>query len=166
MALIKDGQPCPNDWQHLDDSETLPALGPVTVSLKRWQSQRDGLNRDGQPLGIRLEASDSPEALGDMPQEIPLIVLDMQAFTDGRSFSQAQWIRERLGYTGELRVRGDFLLDQVFYLARVGVNAFEFSDASQAQQALPRLHEFSVRYQAANDVKQPLYRYRNTAPTA
>jgi len=160
MALIKDGQPSHNDWLHLTDDETLPTTGPVTVSLKRWQDQRESLSQRDQPPGIRLCADDKVESLTGLPANTPLIVLDMKQFADGRSFSQAQWIRERLGYPGELRVRGDFLLDQVFYLSRVGVNAFEFDDEAHAEQALPRLHEFSVRYQAASDIKQPLYRYR------
>jgi len=161
MALIKDGQHCPDDWQHLNDDDALPTGGAtVTVSLRRWQDQREPLGLHHPLPGIRLSADDKVESLAELPTDMPLIVLDMKQFTDGRSFSQAQWIRERLGYRGELRVRGDFLLDQVFYLARVGVNAFEFEDDTQAGQALTRLNDFSVRYQAASDVKQPLYRYR------
>ena len=162
MAIIKDGQTGRNDWQHLADSEALPVSGAVTVSLKRWLAEREALNGYTSPLGIRLAADDSPEVLqNESPTSLPLVVLDMQAFTDGRSFSQAHWLRERWGYEGELRVRGDFLLDQVFFLARVGVNAFEFKDDAQAAAALPRLSEFSVRYQAAQDIKEPLYRYRS-----
>jgi len=166
MAVIKNGGKIANDWQHLANEEALPVTGPITVSLKRWQAERDALKAYTSPVGVRLSAADHPEWLEQEPVDFPLIVLDMQTFTDGRSFSQAQWIRERWGYRGEIRVRGDFLLDQVFYLSRVGVDAFEFSDEAQAEKALPKLGEFSVRYQAACDVRDPLYRRGRTGGQA
>ncbi|MGI9210924.1 MAG: DUF934 domain-containing protein [Methylococcaceae bacterium] len=161
MPLIKDGQISQDNWRHLADTDSLPAAGSITVGLKRWQDEREALAQYGAPVGVRLLAEDSVEALGAYMAVLPLIVLDMRQFVDGRSFSQARWIRDRLAYRGELRARGDFLLDQVFYLKRVGVNAFEFENITQAEHALPRLNEFSVRYQASSDTSQPLYRYRN-----
>ena len=40
-------------------------------------------------------------------------------FTDGRGYSIGALLRERYGFTGELRAIGDVLRDQLFYLARV-----------------------------------------------
>lgn len=161
MALIKDGQICQDNWLHLADDDSLPTNGAITVSIKRWQDEREALAQYGSPVGVRLLAEDSVEVLSAYMADLPLIVLDMRQFVDGRSFSQARWIRDRLAFGGELRVRGDFLIDQVFYLKRVGVNSFEFENVTLAEQALSRLNEFSVRYQASSDIGQPLYRYRN-----
>jgi uncharacterized protein (DUF934 family) len=48
----------------------------------------------------------------------------------------------------------------MFYLTRVGVNAFEPKDSQNLQEMLPALKEFTVKYQAAADVKAPLHRRR------
>lgn len=159
MTVIKDGHGIDNAWTHLDDDAPLP-FGAITVSLARWQRERDELRRRDEPVGVRLAPADAPEALGDDLPVLPLIVLDMVPFTDGRSFTQARLLRERLGFTGELRARGDFLRDQMFFLGRVGVNAFEFREGTDLAEQLKAFKEFTVTYQAAVDTNQPLYRRR------
>jgi uncharacterized protein (DUF934 family) len=159
MKVIKNGQPAANTWQHLEDGDQ-PGDAPFTVTLGRWLESGKSLSALGQPFGVRLAAADDPEALaGDLPA-LSLIVLDMAVFTDGRPFSQARLLRERYGYTGELRARGDFLRDQMFFLSRVGVDAFEFPEGTDLQDRLKAFDEFSVTYQAASDTPEPLYRRR------
>ncbi len=160
MAIIKNGAVAENHWQHAADDAALPE-GAASVSLKRWQAERAKLAGRKAPLGMRLEAADAPEALAGDLSRFGLIVLEMAHFADGRVFSQARLLRERLGYAGELRARGDFLRDQMFYLARVGVDAFEFADGADLAAMLPALGEFTVKYQAASDEKLPLYRRRH-----
>lgn len=58
---------------------------------------------------------------------LDLIVLYMPAFADGRSFSQAKYLRLQ-GYTGEIRVAGAYGRDQIAYLLRSGVDSFSISD--------------------------------------
>lgn len=157
MTVIKDGQGIDNGWLHIED-DAPPPPGAITVSLARWRRERDDLLRRGEPVGVRLAPADAPEALGDDLPVLPLIVLDMTPFTDGRSFTQARILRERLGFTGELRVRGDFLRDQMFFLGRVGVNAFEFPEGTDLTDRLEAFKEFTVTYQAAVDSREPLYR--------
>jgi uncharacterized protein (DUF934 family) len=159
MAIIKDGKIAGNDWRHVADDESLPESN-VSVSLKRWKAEKDSLTVRNAPLGLRLNASDAPEEIADDLKHFGLIVLEMAQFADGRVFTQAALLRERYGFIGELRVRGDFLRDQMFYLARVGVNAFEFADGVNLEEMLPALGEFTVKYQAAVDVREPLYRRR------
>jgi uncharacterized protein (DUF934 family) len=161
MAIIKDGRICENQWRHLGDDEALPRDGGVTVSLKRWLAEKEALLKRGAPVGLRLNSEDSPEEIADDAQHFGVIVLDFKQFTDGRGFSQARLLRERFGFEGELRARGDYIRDQVFFLSRVGIDAFEFADAQAAENALPALQEFSVKYQAAADVPEPLYRRRH-----
>jgi uncharacterized protein (DUF934 family) len=158
-AIIKDGKIVGNDWTHAGDGDTLPE-GNATVTLQRWQAEKDALAARNAPLGIRLGTADAPEAIAGDLARFSLIVLEFPKFTDGRVFSQARLLRERYGYTGELRVRGDFLRDQLFYLSRVGVNAFEFPDETNLEDVLPSFSDFTVRYQAATDVREPLYRRR------
>ncbi len=154
MTVIKNGEFMENAWVHLTD-EPMPASGVVTIPLDRWLK----CVHEGTP-GVRLTATDTVEKLvaGEL-NKIPIIVLDMAAFTDGRTFSQARLL-ERLGYRGEIRARGDFLRDQMFFLSRVGVNAFEFPDGTPLEDRLKAFKEFSVTYQAAADRPEPLYQRR------
>ena len=149
MHIIKDGRIVEDRWRHLTDEETTPERTPFTVSLGRWNSQRDALRQPGLVGGVRLGAADRPEGLGSDLSNLPLIVLQFDSLRDGRSFSYARILRERLDYTGEIRARGEFIRDQVFYLSRLGVDSFEFADDAAAKRALPALMDFSAVYQPA-----------------
>ncbi|MGE5651153.1 MAG: DUF934 domain-containing protein, partial [Bacillota bacterium] len=84
--------------------------------------------------------------------------VDFPKFSDGRGFSIAYNLRVRLGYAGELRAIGDVLRDQMFYMQRVGFNAFATREDRNIHDALKSLSDFSEAYQAAWDKKLPLYR--------
>lgn len=161
MTVIKNGEISRNLWVHIGDEDTHAAEGSFTVSLARWQAEKASLAQCGNPVGVRLIATDEPEALADDLARLPLIVLDMNPFTDGRTFSQARLLRERMGYSGEIRVCGDFLRDQMFFLQRVGVDAFEFPEGIDLADRLKAFQEFSVTYQSAADNPVPLYRRRS-----
>jgi hypothetical protein len=45
-------------------------------------------------------------------------MLDFPKYTDGRAYSQARLLRERLGYRGELRATGNVLRDQLLFMRR------------------------------------------------
>jgi len=159
MKAIKNGKSEESSWLHLAD-EPVPPHGPVTVSLERWlRDKAELLTRDGS-VGVRLTTADSVEGLANDLPALKLIVLEMATFTDGRAFSQARLLRERFSYEGEIRAWGDFLRDQMFFLNRVGVNAFEFPDGTPLDDRLKAFNEFSVTYQTAADSPQPLYRRR------
>ena len=159
MSLIKNGQPVIDSWVHLDD-ESAPVDSAFTVSWKRWLAEKELLESSGQLVGIRLSTSDLPENTGIDYTHIQLIVLDIPQFTDGRAFSQARILRDQLGYSGEIRARGDFLRDQMFFLGRVGVNAFEFPEGTDLQDRVKAFEEFTVTYQSAADTREALYQRR------
>lgn len=89
--------------------------------------------------------------LGDRLDGVELIILDFPKFTDGRAYSQARLLRERLGYTGELRASGAVLIDQIPFMLRCGFDSFAsaqkgFSEALDKARTL-----FSVVYQPTGD---------------
>jgi uncharacterized protein (DUF934 family) len=89
--------------------------------------------------------------LGSRLDGINLAVLDFPKFTDGRAYSQARLLRERLGYQGELRASGAVFLDQLPFLLRCGFDSFE-SDQTGFGEALARARTlFSVVYQPVGD---------------
>ena len=132
------------------DADPLPGDGPVIVSLKRFQSERDLLLARGEKLGLRLDASESPEFIGGDVHKLALIVLQVPYFRDGRAFSWARLLRTRLGYKGELRVTGHVLRDQITFYARVGVDSFDLprpvteADIAAAQAEMSNVYQPSV----------------------
>jgi uncharacterized protein (DUF934 family) len=84
--------------------------------------------------------------------------VDFPKFTDGRGYSIAYNLRARLGYTGELRAIGDVLRDQLFYMQRVGFDAFAVRADKNIHDAVKGLTDFSEKYQTSWDEKNPLFR--------
>ncbi|HUL12304.1 MAG TPA: DUF934 domain-containing protein [Methylococcaceae bacterium] len=159
MQIIKDGKIVQDDWRHIADDESLPT-GRFTVSFARWQAEGDILKSAGGEIGLRIRGEDAVETIAGDLNHFTLICIDFPTMADGRGFSLARLLRERYGFHEEIRARGDFIRDQMFFLSRVGVNAFECPPEQSLEALLPALQEFTVKYQAAVDEKEPLYRRR------
>ncbi|MEQ1638001.1 MAG: DUF934 domain-containing protein [Methylococcales bacterium] len=147
MQLIKDQQIIDDHQQFIADDQALPSQGDITVSLARWQKDRAQLLKMTGKLGVRLEPTDSAEAIADDLPKLALIEVNFPVYTDGRAFSHAQTLSSQYHYQGEIRAVGEFMADQVFYLSRVGVNAFQLPDTQQLSTALSTLKDFSRSYQ-------------------
>jgi uncharacterized protein (DUF934 family) len=160
MKIIKGGHIVEDHWTHLDDEHAPQAGSSATLSLDRLDSLADGERQGLSQLGVRIGPDEDVNRLKAHIQRIALVVLTMNPFTDGRSFSQARVLREQLGFQGEIRAAGDFLRDQMYYLHRLGVDSFEFAEGTDLQDRLKAFSEFTVTYQAAQDEPQPLYRRR------
>ncbi len=142
------------------DTDPLPAGGPVIVSLKRFQSERDLLLARGEKLGLRLDAGESPEIVGDDVHKLALIVLHVPYFRDGRAFSWARLLRTRLGYKGELRVTGHVLRDQITFYARVGVDSFDLPRPVTKADIAAVQAEMSNVYQPSVDGRETIWDLR------
>ena len=57
-----------------------------------------------------------------------MIAVTIPKYADGRAFSIARLLRERDGYQGEIRAVGDYIIDQVPFMRRVGIDAFQTDD--------------------------------------
>jgi uncharacterized protein (DUF934 family) len=161
--LISDRKIGESTWQHVpDDAEALPG-GDITVTLSYWKEHKpDLLARDGR-VGVRVCAGDDPAELSADLDSIPLVVLQFETLVDGRSYSHAYLLRTRLGYRGELRAVGDVHRDQLNFLARCGVNAFELPDGDNAEAALDAFKDYSVVYQPSADDGSLIFARRRTA---
>jgi uncharacterized protein (DUF934 family) len=148
MPIIKDQQVLENAWTFVADDAPL-TNGDITVSVTRWSEDKTKLLQRGGKVGVRLAPADNVAAIGDDLAFISLIELDFPVFADGRAFSQARLLRSRYGYQGEIRAVGHYMADQVFYLHRVGVDAFEFNDRKSLELALSAINDFTVRYQSS-----------------
>jgi uncharacterized protein (DUF934 family) len=67
-------------------------------------------------------------------------------------------LRSRFGYRGELRAIGDVLPDQLFFMKRVGFDAFAVRPDKDIHQALRSLRPFSDSYQGSWNEAVPAYR--------
>ena len=153
--------PAEISFVQVKDDEPLPAQGAVIVSLARFRTERDLLLARAEPLGLRLEASESPESVGPEIYRFALIVLNVPYFRDGRAFSWARLLRTRLGYQGEIRVTGHVLKDQIAFYVRVGVDSFDLPrPVTQAEIAAARA-EISHVYQHSVDGRQTIWDLRH-----
>jgi len=141
------------------DNEPLPE-GPAIVSLARFQKERDSLLARGEKLGLRLEASESPEPIGADVHKIALIVLNVPYFRDGRAYSWARLLRTRLHYKGEIRVTGHVLRDQVAFFTRVGVDSFELPRPASESDLKAARAEISQVYQPSVDGRETIWDLR------
>lgn len=107
------------------------------------------LNPPADPQALRLDNTVDVHTLSFAGATC--IELHFPKFTDGRAYSQARLLRERLGYTGELRATGVVLRDQLPFLLRCGFDSFE-SDQPGFGEALDKARTvFSVVYQPVGD---------------
>ena len=163
MALLRHGALQPNEWRFVADDAAIPADGAITVSLKRWQAERDDLCARRAPVGVRLKNDEQALVLGEDVHRLALIELEFPKFTDGRAFSQARILRDKLGYQGELRAFGNILRDQYFYMTRCGIDTVELPDEKPIDGYLAALKEFSAWYQPASDGRVTVPELRHPA---
>lgn len=163
--IIKDKAVVNDDWALLilAEGETPEAVvvpaGKTIVPLAVWQAQHAVL-QTRTDIGVWIASHERPEVLKDDLAKLPVIAVDFPKFADGRGYSIAYNLRTRLGYIGELRAIGDVLRDQMFYMQRVGFNAFATRPDRNIHDALKSLTDFSEKYQASADEKMPLFKRR------
>ena len=163
MPLLKSGSVIADPWQHVAADEPLPAVGPVVVPFARWTAEREALLARGEPVGVRLANTQAPGELAPDVGRLALIVLEFPKFIDGRAYTQARLLRERLGYRGELRATGHVLRDQLQFMQRCGFDAFEIAEPDAAQAWRAAVEEIDVFYQPAADDRVPVHRLRRSA---
>lgn len=170
--IIKHKAVVANDWALLrlaegEDAATVAVPeGKVIVPLAVWQAQRADLLTRAE-RGVWLASDQRPEELAADIHLFAVIGVDFPKFTDGRGYSISYNLRARLGFTGEVRAIGDVLRDQLFYMQRVGFDAFAVRADKNIHDALKGLSVFSETYQHSLDQKSPLFRrVQRTGPPA
>lgn len=158
--IIRDQRVVDDHWQHLADDAALPPGGDITVSMARWDKERDALRNHGGKVGVRLPNTVDVQEITLNTTDIPLICLEFPAFGDGRAFTQARLLRERLGYKGELRAIGDVVRDQMYYMQRCGFDSYEPRPDRDIGEALKAFTEITQTYQGAADGRTTVFARR------
>ena len=160
MPLIKQGREAEDTWAFVEDDAAIPSAGCVTISLARLLDDSETLLASNYQLGVRLQPDDDPHALAPHLDRIALIEISFPKYTDGRGFSQAQLLRRRLSYSGELRAVGHVLRDQILYMNRSGFDAFVTTRADLSG-VMEALNEHSAFYQPAADEAKSVFARRH-----
>jgi uncharacterized protein (DUF934 family) len=165
--IIRNGQIVDDAWRivRLAEGETpvsaaLPGADAI-VPLSVWLARKDEIIARGLPVGVWLDSHEEPGAIAADLGHFALIAINFPKFADGRAYSTARLLRERYGYTGELRAIGDVLQDQLYFMKRCGFDAYAVRADKDIATALAGLNDFPESYQAAADQPQPLFRRRS-----
>ena len=129
MALYKNGAFIDDRWRALPDGEAAPVSGHVIFPFDWWLEERHAFDGSNVPLGIRIEPGTRLDEIAEDIKRFSVIALSFPKYGDGRAFSLARLLRDRYGFTGEIRAVGEVLADQIQLMRRSGFDAFEITDA-------------------------------------
>ena len=163
--LIKNRQIAADTWQLLRPAAdkslpAVPAAGDVIVPLALWLAQRNALLSRSGRLGVWLASNEDPALIAADLRHFGVVAVEFPQFADGRGYSIARLLRERYGWSGEVRALGDVQRDHVFYMSRCGFDAFALRVGENAQAFLRGFDDFSEAYQVSVERPQPLFRRR------
>lgn len=141
------------------DEDVTPD-GPVILSLARFQAEGDALISAGRKVGVRVQPDEEVEALAyDLPR-LALVALVFPKYRDGRAYTSARLLRQRLGFTGEVRAVGDVLRMQAGFMVRCGFDSFVPADGSTPEQWAQAAGRFRHVYQRGADARAPVFEER------
>ena len=116
------------------------------VGLETFLDAVEHSNEGG--FGVLLRPADDVARLEPHLDRIALVAIAFPVFSDGRGFSHATLLRQRLGYEGEVRAVGDVLIDPIPLMLRTGFTSFAVSNPTAlARLAENRLPGIAQRYQ-------------------
>jgi len=166
MPLIENGRTIADTWVTLADDQPVPAEGSVIVSFVRWQAERDALSARTAPLGVRVPSTVTAAVVGPDAGRFALVVVEFPKFRDGRGFTTARELRERWGYTAEIRAVGNIVADQYPLLVRCGVSTVEVPEGTNVETWARTLNTVTIAYQLAVTNDEPLALLRRRVAAA
>ena len=142
------------------ESVALPA-GDILFPLAVWQARRNEIISCHKRIGLLLQPDDRVEEIAGDLDYFVIIAINFPRFVDGRGYSTASLLRQRHAYRGELRAVGDVLHDQLFFLKRVGFDAWVLKEGKSADYAIANgFTTFGEVYQTSADQPEPHFRRR------
>lgn len=165
--LIKNQAVTVDPWKTLElaegetpESVALPA-GDIIFPLAVWLARKAEIVSCHKRIGLLLKSDDRVEDIAGDLDYFVVIAVDFPKFVDGRGYSTASLLRQRYHYQGELRAVGDVLHDQLFFMRRVGFDAYALKAEKDALYAIAAgFTPFGDTYQTSTSQPQPHYRRR------
>lgn len=171
LYFPKGGKPslAPNEWlvwsgnQNNSEDEgglsdlkhSLSTINKVLVPFSWWIEHHHEVDviakaKNGQ-IGVWFATDDDilkhAELIKAGKQYWPLVAAYFPLFRDGRSFSTAALLRDRLDWDKEIRMIGDVLIDQLLQGARVGFDSFALRQDQDVNVGLKQFDLYSVTTQ-------------------
>ncbi|WP_269583730.1 DUF934 domain-containing protein [Roseibium sp. Sym1] len=128
MATIyTDGEFVEENWETADAETGASVPGDALVPLTLFLADPDAYLSRGGKTAVIVEAGDDVEPVEPYLDRLALVAVDFPSFADGRGFSAARVLREQIGYKGDIRAVGKYILDQVPLARRCGVTTFDIT---------------------------------------
>ena len=144
-----------DDWVAL--GETPPEDSePVIVPFAKFRENREHWLARGGRLGVLLAPADKVEDIAADLANIELVALQFTGPGEGRGYTAAKLLRQRYHFTGEIRAVGHVKQDQLFLMARCGIDSFELSPTEKPEEAIATLERFKVAYTPGDPIPTPL----------
>jgi len=151
MPLVKGGNIAGDAFVQVADDAEISADGAVLVSAARLLADPEALLRRAGPTGVVWPNNHDVALLAPWLSRLAAVALVFPSFRDGRAYSQARRLRERFGFSVELRATGQVLRDQFAFMLRAGFDAFEVKKQSDAEAFAAAAKRYSVFYQPTGD---------------
>lgn len=126
------------------------------IALAAW---REGVRPEVGRFVLSIPNTEDIEVIAEALDRFDGVILEFPGFQDGRAYSQARVLRERLGFAGEIRARGAVLCDQALFMVRAGFDVLDIGDGD-VEGFRKALAAYSVFYQPAADDAVPASRLR------
>jgi uncharacterized protein (DUF934 family) len=113
---------------------------------------------------VRVAPADKVEDLAPHLARVAVVAIEIPGPGEGRGYTYARLLRQRFGFTGEIRAVGPAVKqDLLFFLYRCGFDAFDLVPTENLAEARQALHRFTLAYQPAvprADVRQARFTAR------
>lgn len=160
MPLIENGKIIEDSFVRVSDEDALPEGMPVLIGVDRFLKEAEALKGRQTPVGVIWPNNRPIGEIEPFLGQLSLIALVFPIFRDGRAYSQARLLRERLGWTGPIRAIGNVLRDQFLLMERSGFDQIEAVKPADAAAFDEAVHRYTVFYQPATDRRPSLLRQR------
>lgn len=102
---------------------------------------------DALGAGAVLRLANDADPLAASLEGVERIELDFPKFTDGRAYSQAVLLRQRLRFAGDIRATGQVLVDQLVHMERCGFSSAVLAEGKDPAEAPRQFARFDRFYQ-------------------
>jgi uncharacterized protein (DUF934 family) len=160
MPLVKAGEIVADRYLRILDDAPVPASGAVLVPAERFLADAAEFAARQAETGVIWPNNRDIDELAPHLDRLSLVALVFPKFQDGRAYSQARILRERLGFRGELRATGQVLRDQFVFMLRAGFDALEVKKDADAKVFGAVTKRYSVFYQPTGDGRLTAFRKR------
>lgn len=138
MKLIKNGTVINPDWVFNDQAKAIDRRFKQIVPVELF------LNNTKLSSGIAINVDTNLDDIAPHFEQISLIVIEFEAYADGRGFSIAHRLRHNLRYQGEIWGVGSLIVDQYAMAVQCGIDAVLVDEHLLQRQPIEHWHQALV----------------------